>query len=1149
MSTNVGHLKGVSSAARSGLLKDRSSVLPKMKRQKVTKELLDQDEDVFVSKNSHEKGLQQYFTPLRIGRFMHEAMGTKEGVVVDLTAGTGNLLESFTECECLGVELDKSNIPKVKSNMLIANANLPELYPYLLQVEFQANAMVLNPPFNLFWKCAALTGSDEKNIESQRATILMAMSLLTNSGQGSFVAEKSTWLNSLSQDKKIRSRVYSVITARNMFVPFSEIECVIAFFTNEELEGVEYDEQAIMDMKSPNFENATKVCTGIVAQARRDNGLYPSLFVNFEVIDDNKKRFAAAVGEYKEKKKKAAKQTYNIDFASGKINVHISNYVQFVMHRDYDFQERELIEGMRGVSPSYFAFNNQARKLLYEMVDTKTLITMSPTARHAIEKAVIDAEFILTPMYPLKPQQRLGYLEDISQIQCTKEIIIRGGRSPVIFEKGKPYDVHVTTTTVQSHYEKVDSGPRGISKEMVKIGKALSIEIGGITFTESAEDIQTIIDHFDIPDPKDVRVKKPALYQKIKKRLMSDEFKAFTLKPFQVEDLTRAAMKDSCVLSWEMGLGKTRGAMAWAKVRNAKKTLIICPQDLKKQWFEEAHSLNIHLQEITGYSDIQEIKKAESGTYFIHYELLKGSRIHDEYEIEYKRGMAKTDDDDIVSLVAMCPKCRAMRGDGWTGKSCKHCGYVVWKKRKKGMYSYLKKCFDTIIVDEGVKIKSKHSMQGIAVRALRAKNRLLLSGSPIKGWISDSYWLLHWTLGNAVPRFPYHYEGGTERFLNDFGVFEQAAEEFRKSLSTGKKKLLPEIGNLHLLWKLFAPAIVRRTKADCGVELVLKNVHRIKVNFTTEQKKVYDWWIANFSEWFKASHVTEMDEGGVAMKEMILGLLWKLRITATVPASNLLPGVPMAGMEDSFFLGAQGKSNYTEKALFVLSKAKDVVDAGEQLVVFSSLSDNTHYLKDLLGRFGITSEIVNAETTPKKRGLLVHDFKKKKFPVLIAGTQAMSLGHSLDNANHVIMTDFEWDHSTTRQAIDRVHRFTSKKDVNVYMLYTEGGIDQKQLFEIIDLKGKSSDLALDGKLIDQNETQVDFFKMAREIINAHQMGTDGLLDEKDIERQMVEMFRMNIAAEIGEDMVEVTDLGSPLVLIRKAVRPQRIIARSQIDFF
>ena len=66
------------------------------------------------------------------------------------------------------------------------------------------------------------------------------------------------------------------------------------------------------------------------------------------------------------------------------------------------------------------------------MLENKKVLTISPAAQAAIEKAIVDADFILTPMYPLKPQQRLGYLEDIEKIVCTKAFV----HKPEIWSKG-----------------------------------------------------------------------------------------------------------------------------------------------------------------------------------------------------------------------------------------------------------------------------------------------------------------------------------------------------------------------------------------------------------------------------------------------------------------------------------------------------------------------------------------------------------------------------------------------------------------------------------------------------------------------------------------------------------------------------------------
>ena len=268
----------------------------------------------------------------------------------------------------------------------------------------------------------------------------------------------------------------------------------------------------------------------------------------------------------------------------------------------------------------------------------------------------------------------------------------------------------------------------------MKLGKALNIDVGGVAFGESGDEMTFLIEHFEIPDPRDVRDKKPKLYDRIRKRIESDEFKVFTLRDFQIEDLTRLSMKPSAVLSWEQGLGKTRGALAWLQIRYVKKALIICPQDLKAQWIAEAKSLDIRLNEIRGYRDVASIKNEKTGIWLIHYELLKGTRRRDRFVEEFEKPVVDENGKE-KSFNALCPECRALRQDGWNGYSCQACGYHVWTQRVKPMYTYLKHAFDGIVIDEGVKIKSKHSQQGIAGRSLHAKNRLLLSGT---GRVTDS---------------------------------------------------------------------------------------------------------------------------------------------------------------------------------------------------------------------------------------------------------------------------------------------------------------------------------------------------------------------------------------------------------------------------
>jgi len=84
----------------------------------------------------------------------------------------------------------------------------------------------------------------------------------------------------------------------------------------------------------------------------------------------------------------------------------------------------------------------------------------------------------------------------------------------------------------------------------------------------------------------------------------------------------------------------------------------------------------------------------------------------------------------------------------------------------------------------------------------------------------------------------------------------------------------------------------------------------------------------------------------------------------------------------------------------------------------------------------------------------------------------MQLGHDLAAANVIMIKGLPWDHSTFDQFVARVHRLTSKRDVTVYIVMTEGTVDERK-WNLINQKGAASQLALDGELFDQHTEELD----------------------------------------------------------------------------
>jgi len=105
------------------------------------------------------------------------------------------------------------------------------------------------------------------------------------------------------------------------------------------------------------------------------------------------------------------------------------------------------------------------------------------------------------------------------------------------------------------------------------------------------------------------------------------------------------------------------------------------------------------------------------------------------------------------------------------------------------------------------------------VANLRTRHRSLLTGTPQKNYVHDLFHLLCWALGPASVRFPFAWGSeGKSKFEGDFCVVER--------LVGGKRrKVLPEVTNLSVLWRLLSGAIIRRRKEHMGENIVDRTLY------------------------------------------------------------------------------------------------------------------------------------------------------------------------------------------------------------------------------------------------------------------------------------------------------------------------------------
>ena len=163
------------------------------------------------------------------------------------------------------------------------------------------------------------------------------------------------------------------------------------------------------------------------------------------------------------------------------------------------------------------------------------------------------------------------------------------------------------------------------------------------------------------------------------------------------------------------------------------------------------------------------------------------------------------------------------------------------------------------------------------------------------------------------------------------------------------------------------------------------------------------------------------------------------------------------------------------------------VQAGEKILVGSDLIETGRWLCDRLQEKGVRAgHIVEerngkpATVNPKKRAVVMRDFRHGSLQVLLCGIPAIRLGHNLDTASVVIVDGLVFSYEMFDQFIARAHRLSSSKPVTVYVMLTKGSLDEKK-WELLSAKAAAADLALDGQLMDEREEPISLEQVLKDL--------------------------------------------------------------------
>ena len=409
------------------------------------------------------------------------------------------------------------------------------------------------------------------------------------------------------------------------------------------------------------------------------------------------------------------------------------------------------------------------------------------------------------------------------------------------------------------------------------------------------------------------------------------------LRPYQKQGVYWMRFLENAGLSGlladEMGLGKTLQTLAWLSLprvgvqsTSTLPSLIVCPTSLVRNWEAEA-------KKFTPWQKTLVISGPDRAK-------------------DFKR----IDQADVVIT-----------------------SYALLQRDFED--AYLDREFAVVVLDEAQHIKNRRTRNAVAAKGLNARQRLVLTGTPVENSVTDVWSIFDFLMPD--------YLGDYEMFkLN----YEMPIAEGGGAADDAQFKLKRK---LH-------PFILRRLKTTVAKDLPDKLV---KVSYCPVPDDVQREY----------NEVLTKERRSAKTKFQMLALLMKLRQIAS------------RGKVDAF-----------------MEQLDEAIDGGHRVLVFSQFVKQLQVLRETLDEAGVKYCYLDG-STKDRLGECNRFNKDQSIPVFLISLMAGGTGLNLTGADMVMHYDPWWNPAVENQATDRAHRIGQKKKVYVVKLIASDTIEEKVL--------------------------------------------------------------------------------------------------------
>jgi non-specific serine/threonine protein kinase len=328
--------------------------------------------------------------------------------------------------------------------------------------------------------------------------------------------------------------------------------------------------------------------------------------------------------------------------------------------------------------------------------------------------------------------------------------------------------------------------------------------------------------------------------------------------------------------------------------------------------------------------------------------------------------------------------------------------------------------WNLIVVDEAQAIKNPDAKQTRAVKALQARARIALTGTPIENRLSDL-----WSIFD---------------FINP-GLLGSA-----KQFTTLTKRLAERPHNAYgPLRDLVRPYILRRMKTDRAVIADLPDKTEVNAYclLSRTQAALYEQAVQDLRDRLAGAE-------GIERRGLVLASLMRLKQICNHPSQWL----------------GDGAWRPTDSGKWArLSEVAEVIAARqEKVLVFTQFREITAPIAAHLGTvFGRPGLVLHGGTPVKARHHLVRQFQEdERAPFFVLSLKAGGSGLNLTAASHVVHLDRWWNPAVEDQATDRAFRIGQTRNVLVHKFVCRGTVEERIDELIASKRGLARDLLEGG---------------------------------------------------------------------------------------